>query len=361
MPQYLQSEAYGGGGAYISVMDNFPEDQLSASRTFLFRNCTFKNNTAHTKKYEFVYILRSGYGRGGGLYVYVSNGLKHVHVSFIDCKFISNHAFIGGGLSVNIQSKNGRKTQNVTVEIIDTFFLWNGYGGSTDNHTGLGGGLHISFSNIVGGITSYTHYRIQNVNLSNNHAELGGAVFYHSYRGREETFNLVNSILFDDCKFNRNRAHIGSAIAMTPYVFRKLSNGFIVVPKFLNCNFSRNSVFVKRSLDTYKQRITGIGTIYTSFYDIQFEGNNTFHSNYGTAIHAVNGIVNLTSSHASFINNTDINGGALGLIGASIVIFGPKSYNFSNNTALYQGGAVYVSMIDSTDFINSRNLFLSVP
>ena len=357
MPQYLQGEVYGGGGAYIFITDNFPEDQLSASRTFLFRNCTFKNNTAHTKKYRFVYILRSGYGRGGGLYVYVSNGLKHVHISFIDCKFISNHAFIGGGLSVNIQSKNGHKTQNVTVEIIDTFFLWNGYRGSTDNRTGLGGGLHISFSNIVGGITSYTHYRVQNVNFSNNHAELGGAVFYHSYRGREETFNRVNSILFDDCKFNCNRAHIGSAIAMTPYVFQKLSNGFIVVPKFLNCNFSRNSVFVKRSLDTYKQRITGIGTIYTSFYDIQFQGNNTFHSNYGTAIHTVNGIVNFTSSHASFINNIGINGGALGLIGASIVIFGPKNYNFGNNTAFYQGGAVYVSMIDSTDFINSRNCF----
>ena len=109
--------------------------------------------------------MRSGYGRGGGLYNYVSDGLENVHVAFIGCKLISNRAFIGGGLSVNIQSKHRCKTQNITVEIIDTLFQWNGYGGVEnrfDNHAGLGGGVHIAFSNLdsVGGISD-ARYHLQ--------------------------------------------------------------------------------------------------------------------------------------------------------------------------------------------------------
>ena len=132
-----------------------------------------------------------------------------------------------------------------------------------------------------------------------------------------------------------------------------------MVPKFLDCNFSRNSVFVKSS---FEHRIGGIGTIYTSFYDVHFEGRNIFHSNEGTPIHAVNAIINFTNSDMYFFKNRGINGGALGLIGSSIAIFGPRSCNFSYNVALYQGGAVYVSLIDSTDFLSSRTeLFLSIP
>ena len=172
---------FGGGGAYI-FLGRSPTNQ-SAPRTFLFRNCTFKNNTAHTEHYTFIYNLRSGYGRGGGLYMYISDGLKNVSISFIACKFISNCAFIGGGLSVNIQSKRGHETQNITVKTIDTLFQGNGYGGenNSDKHAGFGGGLHITFTRldniIVGGISD-TSYYLQNVNFSSNYAELGGEVFF---------------------------------------------------------------------------------------------------------------------------------------------------------------------------------------
>ena len=131
MPKDTEDQVYGGGGAYI-FLDHSPEDQ-SKSTTFLFRNCSFVRNTAHTKHYEFVYILRSGYGRGGGIYMYVSSGLRNAHISFSDCKFIGNHAFIGGGLSVNISGQDSRITQNVTaVEITDTLFQWNNF--DRNNH-----------------------------------------------------------------------------------------------------------------------------------------------------------------------------------------------------------------------------------
>ena len=98
IPKSAEDQVYGGGGTYI-LLDHSTANQSSPT-TFLFRNCSFENNTAHTKHYDFIYNdalgkLRSGYGRGGGVYVYVSSGLNNVHISFSDCKFIGNHAFIG--------------------------------------------------------------------------------------------------------------------------------------------------------------------------------------------------------------------------------------------------------------------------
>ena len=363
MPQGAEDQVYGGGGAYV-FLDNPPEGQLTAPTTFLFTNCSFKYNTARSKYYKFIYNdilgqLQTGYGRGGGLYVYINSGLKNAHISFRDCRFISNHAFIGGGLSVNIHGQIGCITQNISVEIVDSDFQWNGFGGNdTISHAGLGGGVHIAFNslNSSGGISD-VRYLLHNVNFSDNYAEMGGAVVYYSYRG-PQVFSLENSMLLNNCTFKHNRAHIGSAVAMIPDLFQKISSGFLVVPKFQNCTFSNNSVYEKKSLDihTPTQRISGTGTIYTSSYDIHFEGTNTFHSNKGTAIYAVNGIVNITNSDVSFFNNKGISGGAMGLIGSSVVILGSKRYEFINNSG-YQGGAVYVSFLDKIDFMSSRNCF----
>ena len=65
MPKGAEDQVYGGGGAYI-LLEHSPDDQ-SLPTTFLFRNCSFENNTARTKHYEFIYndalgMLRSGYG-----------------------------------------------------------------------------------------------------------------------------------------------------------------------------------------------------------------------------------------------------------------------------------------------------------
>ena len=109
----------GGGGAYILVNrspDRESDDQLSAAAPtiLLFRNCTFDNNTARTRYYNFIYNdalgeLVTGYGRGGGAYIFLSSGIKNVHISFSNCRFLSNSAFFGGGLAVNIQGENNAR------------------------------------------------------------------------------------------------------------------------------------------------------------------------------------------------------------------------------------------------------------
>ena len=131
----------------------------------------------------------------------------------------------------------------------------------------------------------------------------------------------------------------------------------MVVPVFVNRCFFNNYVTVNDSQSV--QVTAGVGTIYASQSEICFLGNNRFVSNRGSAVYMVNGIVNFQKSDANFTNNSGLHGGAVALIGSSaIMIIGSHRYEFINNTASYQGGAVYAYLIDSTDFITSRSCFI---
>ena len=72
----------------------------------------------------------------------------------------------------------------------------------------------------------------------------------------------------------------------------------------------------------------------------------------------MNAIVNFQKSSATFVNNTGLQGGAIALIESATIILGPNSYDFCNNSAFYQGGAIYVLLIDNFDIAVSRSCFI---
>ena len=181
-------------------------------------------------------------------------------------------------------------------------------------------------------------------------------MYYYSGRGKQgSNDNINNSMFFDNCAFKSNEAHIGSAIYLAPSMFFKLVTGYTIAPTFKNCQFLENFVFVNKS---QSQNTASIGTIYASFYNIHFNGSNRFENNKGTPVYLVNGVANFTNSNVSFINNTGLQGGAVSLIGSSMMFVGPNSYEFINNTAAHKGGAIYILLTDSTDFITSRSCFI---
>lgn len=179
-------------------------------------------------------------------------------------------------------------------------------------------------------------------------------MYYFSSR---QTF-ISNSMLFDTCTFKRNKAHMGSAVAMVPNIFFRLSTGRSVAPKFRNCQFLENLVYVYFPQSHGSQRTHGIATIYASSHDICFQGYNRFENNWGSALYIVNGITDFQRSSVSFINNTGLQGGAVALVGSSTMIVGPNSYKFEGNRAFYQGGAIYVLLVDKNDFTTSRRCFI---
>ena len=352
--------AYGGGGIRVVIGQRERDTEPMA---FHFNNCTFENNVAHTTKFDYGYTntigeVETGYGSGGGAHLAFVNGVRDVNVSFFSCKFIANQAFIGGGITVKIYgAKSNDIRQNITFEIGDSLFEQNGCGSQTRS-TYFGGGAYFSFATYTdGAIITDSHYFVKNVSFIENCAEVGGGVFYYSNRGKQGyNDNENNSMFFDNCTFKSNQAHLGSAIEMSTSTFLKLITGYAIVPKFKDCCFLENFVFINQSQNV--QTTAGIGTIYASLYNIHFVGLNHFESNWGTPVYVINGIVNCTNGSVSFVNNTGLQGGAMALIGSSTMIVGPHKYEFINNTAIHQGGAIYVSLTDSVDFILSRSCFI---
>ena len=345
----------GGGGVYVGSFDMQGTDHLLIK----FNKCIFRHNKAHTRHYRDIFTDTvgrdiEGYGRGGGLFLaFEQESIStNITTTITDCKFIGNIAFIGSGLSIKIGEVY---QQTLDIFISNTSFESNGCS-SDKRGVGLGGGLHLSFN-------SYNRSRIssnitmQNVNFTKNCAQHGGGTFIYSHK---QDSDKASSLLFDECIFSNNYAFTGSAIDTSPNIFKRLSTGYTIIPTFKNCKFLGNHVYVNtKSYDNGIQRNAGIGTLYASLCDVNFEGFSLFKDNKGAAIYVVNGNAYFHNSSARFEGNTGVEGGALALIGVSSFVVGSNNtYEFLNNSALHRGGAVFVQLIGHHDFSLSRSCFI---
>ena len=348
----------GGGGVYIGSFVAQDIGQLSIE----FSNCTFKRNKAHTRHYRHIFTDNvgrnlTGYGRGGGLFLAFEQKAMSTNVSakITDSMFIENTAFIGSGLSIKIRVGY---QQVVEVIIRNTSFESNGYKRKEKLYAGLGGGIQLDFNSYNESIISNNIVTMQNVNFTKNYAQHGGGVFIYSHKQVSTTTS--KSLLFSKCVFKENRAVTGSAVDISPNVYKRLFPGYTIVPTFINCKFLENRVYVNtKTYTSGLQRNAGIGTLYASLCDLNFEGYTLFKRNKGTAIHIVNSNAYFHNGSARFESNAGIEGGALALIGVSSIVVGPNNtYEFINNKALYRGGGVFVQLIGNHDFSLSRSCFI---
>ena len=295
--------------------------------TFLFENCTFNNNTSNNNHYNLSYTdvreTQENDGNGGGVYMNFGSGSVNIHVSFIGCNFIANQAFIGGGLSANVHRINYLNINNITFAIIDSQFRQNGCMNS--KHSVFGGAMYLRFESVDGAGISNSHFIVRNVTFFENCADLGGSVYYYSHHDRLHSDYNNNSMQFDNCMFIRNRAHAGSALVMIPDIFLKWYRGYKIIPMFRNCQFLNNSVFVRQFHTQRTQTIPGVGTVYVSLSDINFQGCNIFKNNWGSALYTINGVMDFQNSSVSFVNNTGLQGGAVALIGLAKIVVGPNN------------------------------------
>jgi hypothetical protein len=361
IPREFEGKISGGGGVYVYSGFAWKSDLPISIK---FERCIFYKNVAHTRRYQSFYtdefgVDQSGYGRGGGVYLAFEKNTttrSYVQVSFLNCMFRKNQAFLGGGLSVSIGGgRNHRINANITTIVKHSVFDSNGCTSKYYNNTRIGGGIHLSY-NLYFKSASMV-YKLQNVKFIRNCAELGGGVFFFSNIWKSSTNK--NCLRFESCRFESNKAHTGSAIDMNPNSFTRYAVGHtLIVPEFSDCSFVNNKVFIKSGPNN-TQRIAGVGTIYSSLYNIKFEGKNKFDHNTGTAIYVVNGNIDLIYSDVTFKYNQGIRGGAIALLGLSSMIVGQKrEYLFKNNKAIYQGGALFVLMIDNHDFTLSKSCFI---
>ena len=357
IPKHDYINTSGGGGVFVGNFTHDPFDSVSMN----FNNCTFRDNVAHTTFYDYLYTDDlgnpvTGYGFGGGAAILLEGNLTDVHIAFSNCTFERNEAFKGAGLAVSIEGMQYSKTRNVTVSLESCSFRENG--NSDSKLTVSGGGMHVNFASESQDTSSFesNHISMYGVHFSQNHAHFGGGLYFYSDLDR----NQSNTIHIEKCMFKENMAHTGSAVDITPNVFQRSIRGYKTTPLFRDCEFFYNKVSNNNNFQLDRSQTTyGIGTVYVSLYDIRFEGCNGFENNEGTAIHIVDGAIDMSKGSAHFHNNSGIMGGGIALIGESSLIVGPnRNYAFINNTALGKGGGLFSKVIDNHGITASKTCFI---
>ena len=349
-----------GGGILLKL--DCVQSQNCDSMIFQFYNCTFANNTAyippnnsdHYCSHYYTVAMGNGKGfeHGGGVYVSIGGSASNISISFSRCEFSGNKACIGGGLMAKIHGEQKRKINQIRIEISDSKFYRNGY---RDNLFGYGGGAHFMFdADLDESSISDCHYIIKNTIFISNGAANGGGVYFYSSKQAFRDNLIPNTLHFDGCTFENNVAYMGSAALMAPSTLFRLSTALPVTPVFRNSQFSSNTVRVYHLYYHKNEGTYGFGTVYVSSYTVKFQGWSHFQNNWGTSLYVVNGVIDFQKSNATFSNNTGLQGGAVALIGSSTMILGPNGYEFKDNSAIYQGGAIYVLVADKTDFTTSR-------
>ena len=347
----------GGGGVSVDGFEQDPSECI----VFWFDNCTFEGNIAHTSYFDYLFTNDlgdpvAGYGQGGGADIHFAGNITDIDTIFSNCVFRRNKAFEGSGLALKIREvPNSKVVNNVFVTVEHSLFEDNGAG--LVNLTGSAGGLLINLERI--NPNSSHKVVIHNVTFRGNVAQFGGGLFFYSdvdsYKSAVKQTNIVT---IDKCTFENNTAHTGAAVDITPNVFQRMRTGVLTTPVFRDCNFSNNNIQVNNQMGN-AQTAFGIGTVYVSLYDISFNGHNRFENNSGTAVHIVNGNIDMSQSSVYFYNNSGIQGGAVALIGQASMIVGPnKNYEFINNHALGKGGGLYVQLNDNHDITASKTCFI---
>ena len=95
-------------------------------------------------------------------------------------------------------------------------------------------------------------------------------------------------------------------------------------------------------------------------FSFHFGGSLTFDSNTGTALYMSSCIVEFESfSNVNFTNNVGYDGGAIAIMGFSVLKLNDNSsFRFINNTSEWRRGAIIYISTNKHDFISSRSCFI---
>ena len=110
----VNSSIFAGGGVYVA----FFNPTGSAHITFKLNGCIFEHNVAHGMYYPYLYTGDlgrpiSGHGLGGGFGIFLERSSTNINLTFFNCSFRRNEAFLGGGLGMTILRPQESRTGNV--------------------------------------------------------------------------------------------------------------------------------------------------------------------------------------------------------------------------------------------------------
>ena len=345
-----QNIAIAGGGVYVEFTlrgglypfnrDHWQLAEFDNGSTYIFHNCTFKNNSAPKQNSATINIDTSRgdghfpFGRGGGLSVFVRGAAKNNMLNVSHCTFEDNYALWGGGIFVEYHGE----TQNNAVHVV-TCVLRN-------NKAYFAGGAIRSGSEAQSDTNQLlaNQFIHENCMFENNSAIFGGAVSHHAVLSfLKDPTGKAHHIRYINCHWINNKATMGAAIglASSPSTNGQgdtSGRGPLLTYRvdLEDCNISGNAIVL-----TEDKKVIGQGTIYSYSVPVIFRGVMNIESNNNTAMVIENAVLRVFGN-VTFRNNSGRQGGALGLYGTSVIMLMPGSrLTFAYNNASEHGGALY--------------------
>ena len=345
-----QNIAIAGGGVYVEFTlrgglypynrDHWQLAEFDSNSTYIFHNCTFKNNSAPKQNSTTIHIDTPRgddhfpFGRGGGLSVFVRGAAKNNLLNISLCNFEDNYALWGGGLFVEYHGE----TQNNTVHVV-TCLLRN------NNAHFAGGAIRTGSEARSDTLQLLANQFIhENCTFENNFAIFGGAVSHHAVLSfLKDPTGKAHHVRYINCQWINNQATMGAAIGLaSPPSTNGLGDTSGRGPLLTyrvdleDCNISGNAIVLSED-----EKVIGQGTIYSYSVPVIFRGVVNIENNTNTAMVIENAVLRVFGN-VIFRNNRGGQGGALGLYGTSVIMLMPGSrLRFTNNTASEQGGALY--------------------
>ena len=360
---------FGGGSIYIEFTycspgypdcDKYSNTRNSNSRYFI-RDCLFESNVATSGEISGqVHIVQfrvlagndaNNFGEGGGIHITPKGTSSNNSIVVQNCTFRNNTATYGGAIGVIFQDQCSETTLHVKKCDFHNNYAWERGGGA----------LQLGYVNTKK--VANNHIIVEDSKFIGNSAGWGGAAAFFVSRA---SFDVQNSISFFNCTFIGNSASIGAAMLLKPEARDSIYDGSVPTPFLQNCTFINNEVVFTAALlnianDEVSKHVLQSGTIDIESITIDLSEIITLVGNRGSAITAKSAQVNiLNNTKVEFVNNTATNGGAMALLGFSVLELHPGSHVlFESNHASELGGAVYATSPHQTEFIFSHKCFIS--
>lgn len=324
----------GGGGLHIEL--NTCSEGSCIDSVYQIEECVFDGNIASVPLVNKTSFMKEGtiqyYGRGGGLFIAVSDYSGSGHVRVHNCTFKNNEAVWGGGLRLSIFER----VQNIVVTISNCTL-----DGNRSPMFG-GGGAMVLYWTGSSEIKRNNSVWFENCVFMRNTAMFGGGLQFLS--GLTGPVNGTVDIGFADCEFLMNSANASAAVDITNIRHAALNAALSI--NFTDCRFVDNTVIDRVTPlenNSALQVESGTGTFAVLYHNVTFSKKVLFENNTGTALYVIAGFVCFESkSEARFVNNIGYNGGAIALMVSSLMYVDPhSSMYFIGNRAVNKGGAIF--------------------
>ena len=359
--RWNENDMAGGGGIYIEFtycppgvnqeVDCYNDSQKNRNSIYHIFNCTFESNVATTIDPQKSSYFKGkgnsiqGLGRGGGMKVAIKGKAQKNRIVIERCHFLNNSALWGGGLNIVYQDS----PQSNEIIVRESSFVEN----SCESNGG--GGLEVGFNSHSSIFPQNNAAIFEKCAFVGNTATFGGGTKIYSTKSKA---NNSNSIRFVECLWINNVAHYGSAIDILPHSWDTLTDGYLPFVQIVDSKFLSNAnIDLSDGPATDRQ---GVGSLMCTAFSFYFVGSLIFDNNTGTALYVTSCVIEFSSSsNVTFVSNTGYDGGAIAIMGFSLLkINDNSSFKFINNTSEWRGGAIIYISTSKHDFISSRSCFI---